>query len=488
MINLQNPVLPIQVNPIEIDRAIFDFQQKLNNGLSWLTHGYGRVYKNLDVTDGSRVYLPEVYLGKKGNDYRYNVVIPDNDKTGQSFFIVRRENIEDWSTGQISLLTYDVGLIFTVNLELADVALVDTDYFQQNLVAEVREVIRNITAVPYDITLTDVEYLFDDVFRDFQIDDQEQLEKSPFTHFRLNMTLRLYEECNAIPIDNCQTLLNNITPELLCDCVIPSIDWNVNIGCLTAQQVTDLTTILCTPVVPVNEFSMGFDGIDEYILTRSNLPAYDLERTDSFTFSFWLKPSLLQRGSIINKFDVPTGYNILLTEFGEIRILLANHVGLGLSIDLKTNPNSVVLNQWQHICITYNGSSVASGIKIYIDNVLQSNNVTTDNLNATISNSAILTFGAFLVGGRYYAGLLDEVRMWNIEFDATQVNTEYNGGSATAEVNESGNNFVAFGCGDDSIFGFSNRHFPDRLQTNPLLNGFYASQNAELGDMTTDIS
>ena len=50
MILLQNPSIPTQVNAVEIDKAIIDINSELSTRLSWITHAYGRAYKNLDIT------------------------------------------------------------------------------------------------------------------------------------------------------------------------------------------------------------------------------------------------------------------------------------------------------------------------------------------------------------------------------------------------------------------------------------------------------
>ena len=59
MILLQNPNIPTSVNPVEIDSAIIDIKTELEV-LPWLTNGYGRAFKNLDITNGERVYFPEI--------------------------------------------------------------------------------------------------------------------------------------------------------------------------------------------------------------------------------------------------------------------------------------------------------------------------------------------------------------------------------------------------------------------------------------------
>jgi hypothetical protein len=196
MILLQNPSVPTPTNPVEIDAAILDIKSELETGLIWLTNGYGRAYKNLDISNGERVYFPEIYLGKQGNSFRYTNITPDNDKTGQCFFFVRRETITEYQQGMFNFLNYDVSLIFSVNMELINSTLIETEIYQQNLVAQVRDVLtRQILGKTYQITINNIEYLFEDVFRDFNLSEQSTIEKSPLSHFRVNLSIVLPETC-----------------------------------------------------------------------------------------------------------------------------------------------------------------------------------------------------------------------------------------------------------------------------------------------------
>ncbi len=196
MILLQNPNIPTSVNPVEIDSAIIDIKSELESGLPWLTNGYGRAFKNLDITNGERVYFPEIYLGKQSGSYRYTNVSPDNDKQGQCFFYVRRETISEYQTGMYSFLNYDVAVIFSVNMELINATLTETEVFQQILVAQVRDVLtRQILGKSYVLKVNTVEFLFEDVFREFKLTEQSTIEKSPLSHFRFNISVKMPETC-----------------------------------------------------------------------------------------------------------------------------------------------------------------------------------------------------------------------------------------------------------------------------------------------------
>jgi len=196
MILLQNPSIPVATNAIEIDAAIIDIQSHLDSGLLWLTNGYGRAYKNVDTTQGNTVYYPEVYLGTQNNSQRYTNISPDNDKQGQNFFFVTKETISQFQPGMHSFLTYDTAIIFSVNMELINSALLGTEIYQQILVAQVRDVLtRQLLGSSYQLKINSVDLLFDNVFSEFDLKDAEQLEKAPLSHFRFNCSITLPEIC-----------------------------------------------------------------------------------------------------------------------------------------------------------------------------------------------------------------------------------------------------------------------------------------------------
>ena len=196
MILLQNPNMPVPTNAVEIDAAILDIKAHLEAGLTWLTNGYGRTYKNLDATNGTTVFYPEAYLGEQNNSHRYINLSPDNDKQGQCFFYVTKENISQFQPGMYSFLSYDTAIIFSVNMELINDALLQTDIFQQVLVAQVRDVLtRDLLGSAYQLSITSVDFQFDNVYSEFDLADAHQLEKAPLSHFRFNCTIKLPETC-----------------------------------------------------------------------------------------------------------------------------------------------------------------------------------------------------------------------------------------------------------------------------------------------------
>lgn len=485
--NLQDPTPPVILNPIEIDRAIVDLQAKLLFHLSdFLTQGYARAYRHLNVDSEKRVFVPQVFLGEQQDTQRYTIVTPDNDKEGQCFFLVSEEKVIDFKQGHFNYLSYDVAIIFTINLEKVDSVLLETYYFQQEMVKRVRDVItRKAIGVPYVTTILSTKYNFKDVFEGFEIGNQTQLEKSPLTHFRVDINMLLKEECGVLPIDLCTSALALINSNnLRCGCFIPSLDYTIgndtDFDCFVLQQKADLTTRLCA--VASIPSSFDFDGVSEYVRTAL-IPAYEFEFNSTITFGAWLKFNTLAPQTIYNKFSVPRGYFIILNADGSIRFDLINNGGAsGLSV--QSDAGGIVIDTWYFIVCTYNGNSLPSGITIDINNVSQNINVNQNNLgtNTILNNTISLRLGANVLGGGTLNGLMNDMRIWKAVLDATEKTDEYNNGEPNPSPESIGDLVLWMEGAKNSVFGVDTFAIMDSSNT---ADGFQ-TVNAEKTDISFD--
>jgi len=421
MILLQNPSVPTPTNPVEIDAAILDIKSELETGLIWLTNGYGRAYKNLDITNGERVYFPEIYLGKQGNSFRYTNITPDNDKTGQCFFFVRRETITEYQQGMFGFLNYDVSLIFSVNMELIQSTLIETEIYQQNLIAQVRDVLtRQILGKNYQITINNIEYLFEDVFRDFNLSEQSTIEKSPLSHFRVNLSIVLPEGC---PVNSAVPTMSNL-------------------------------------------YRYDFDGVNEKLALPTNT-AYNFQNTDSFSLECWIEAdNTTHTGGFICKYGNTTAPSfrgwLFSLENDKIRLSLQNNGGVN-GASVVSPVGSILPNTLYHVVATYNGNLDTSGIEIYINGVQQVKTIQFNNLTGDFDSTSDVSIGVISDTGLYFDGKIDNVRIRNIILTPSQVLTAYNGGTARAPI--VGGLILDNRIGDGAIFGVDNWNDPDKSGT-----------------------
>ena len=383
MILLQDPNIPIATNPVEIDAAIIDVLSELNNQLSWLSNGYGRAYKNRDARNGGILFFPEIYLGTQNNSQRYLNVTPDNDKGGSCFFFVSRETITEFQTGMYGYLNYQVGIIFSCNMELIQSTLLSTEIYQQTLIAQVRNVLtRQLLGKSYKLTIQSVEYLLENVFTEFNIQDETQVEKAPFTHFRVNCSIVLPEAC-PVP---------EIPPLVACK-------------------------------------SLDFDGVNERLISGTEA-ALNIEWSTPFSIEIWVKLDSTPIG-----FDTlfSTRYNngIYIRRqktTGYIQFLLYGNNG-SVTLTGVTGNSILTTGDWHHLVFTSDGTGLDTGLEIYHNDVQLTKSSAGNNVNTGTMLNASTYLTIMNYTSQYTDGRVRSVRMWtNRVLNSTDVNTLWNGG------------------------------------------------------------
>ena len=172
--------------------------------------------------------------------------------------------------------------------------------------------------------------------------------------------------------------------------------------------------------------SLSFDGVSDYITCGNIL---NFERTDVFSFGAWFKTNSVTEQTIIGKWGATSqGYNVYITTSGTVKIVLTNQ-----SSNLIEIESSFVVNdgQWHFIMVTYDGSSSASGINLYIDGILDESTITINNsLTGTIITTYEFQIGArAITDRRYFDGNIGNASVWNIELSYEEINQLFNKGT-----------------------------------------------------------
>ena len=145
--------------------------------------------------------------------------------------------------------------------------------------------------------------------------------------------------------------------------------------------------------------ALSFDGVNDYV-TTADTP--DFERTNSFSASAWIKlaPTTLEN-VILSKEDASPSYTgwAFYVEPGSVRVFLINKWDSPSNRIVKNSAIQVDDNVWHHVAFTYNGTSLGSGVNIYIDGNLSNGAVTYNNLSGSILNNVPLNIGQGTWGG-----------------------------------------------------------------------------------------
>lgn len=137
---------------------------------------------------------------------------------------------------------------------------------------------------------------------------------------------------------------------------------------------------------------------------------------DAFTLAAWVNPDKLT-GTIISRMTPVyrgDGYYLHL-EDGRIQVNLVKR-WLDDSIRVESKV-SIPAKTWSHVLVTYDGSRVANGIRIYVDGKVHEHKVLLDGLNQTFASTEPLRIGG---GHRDFHGSIDELRVYDRAVNANE--------------------------------------------------------------------
>jgi hypothetical protein len=177
---------------------------------------------------------------------------------------------------------------------------------------------------------------------------------------------------------------------------------------------------------PFSQTSCLFDGSNEYV-TMGNASELSFERTDAFSVSCWFKLDPGDSGYLMSKMDAgPTGYG-LFADSSNTRIYIQDTSSFQIEVTTTSAYDDGI---WHHVVVTYDGTSLASGISIYIDG----SSVGTSTVDDTLGTNSILNTASFNVSSRtdgaagLMDGKIDEAAVYDKELSSGEVAAIYNGG------------------------------------------------------------
>ncbi|MDJ1466937.1 DUF6443 domain-containing protein [Xanthocytophaga flava] len=228
-------------------------------------------------------------------------------------------------------------------------------------------------------------------------------------------------------------------------------------GELPAQEKALITTV-ANQVISVGECAslsatasstagnaLQLDGVND-LLSMGTASTLAFEYNQKFTIEAWFKTSSAAAQMIVAKMKNTApyrGYNLYISS-GKLSVHLLNTVSTNGFQEITQN--SFADGQWHHVAWVYKGTGTAAGSEIYVDGVQQTTTVSYDTgiTATTIDNTTPFVIGA-RTNAYYFAGQIDEVRVWNTDRSQADIQAAYQQKTDPASAN-----LVAYWSMDDS--------------------------------------
>ncbi|MBL8816420.1 MAG: DUF1553 domain-containing protein [Planctomyces sp.] len=148
----------------------------------------------------------------------------------------------------------------------------------------------------------------------------------------------------------------------------------------------------------------------------------DFDRDNSFSVSAWVNiPANDSTGSVCARMDNTKeyrGWDLWIQQRRLATHLVNSWPGNALKVVTK---NQIPANEWAHVAMTWDGSGRPSGVKLYINGVLQETNTENDSLK----EASLRTDVPFRIGSRHttdeFSGGLQELSLYGRQLNESEV-------------------------------------------------------------------
>lgn len=165
--------------------------------------------------------------------------------------------------------------------------------------------------------------------------------------------------------------------------------------------------------------SLFFDGVDDFV-NCGNDNSLQISG-HQLTLEAWINPAEFKsnsyEGVIISKVSFilgqNNGYTLACGDNGTVYF----SIGDGILNEVTTSAGTISIDQWNHVAGIFDGNA----LKIYINGQLAGENVIG---NTAIGNAASYNLrlgSSSFYNNRSYAGLIDEVRIWNVARSQSEI-------------------------------------------------------------------
>lgn len=196
--------------------------------------------------------------------------------------------------------------------------------------------------------------------------------------------------------------------------------------------------------------AFSFSGVaGDYVATR---PGSELSITGSFTVECWVKPVNVASPS----FQIIVQKRLGSSSTGYTMYLSTGKVAVRTNSSSRLTGTTVIPNgEWSHIAATYNSST--NVFRVYVNGVSDAN-ITTAGAAPNADTDSLRMANGF---NSPYNGLIDEVRIWNVERTQTEIQSTMRIPLGESSVYYQGlvaswtGNSVSAGSGVEEINGYT---------------------------------
>jgi hypothetical protein len=161
--------------------------------------------------------------------------------------------------------------------------------------------------------------------------------------------------------------------------------------------------------------ALSFNGTSAFVsVPDSNA----LDLTTAMTLEAWVNPTSLSgwRNILMKEAKPGLAYSL----YGSDGAKPGAFIRVGSADAGRVAPNALALNTWTHLAATYDGTS----LRIYINGVLVSSGATAG--GPMLTSTGVMRIGGNSIWGEYFAGMIDEVRIYSRVLSATEITTDMN--------------------------------------------------------------
>jgi len=191
---------------------------------------------------------------------------------------------------------------------------------------------------------------------------------------------------------------------------------------LLHYPLDDVTKNAALKTIGPLESTPGFVGqgvkFDGTAVLESSTPLA-LDRDTPFTIAAWINPASSGPVCLLSKNDDRDhlrGFDIMLRK-GKLAVHLM-HKWNSNAIQVVTDA-SIKTGRWQHLLVTYDGSSTADGLRIYLNGEPQATSAPFDSLTGSITVDEPFRIGRRSTSA-FYKGSIDDLRIYQRTFSAEE--------------------------------------------------------------------